>query len=504
MTQLPDNHAIIKKVTKGTLLIFMGNGVHLLLVFLSYALIARYISKEDFGYLSLALGVTTVLSMVCCLGYDKSLPTFKFKSSDANTSSTGSVAIPLTFDINNVLAFMVALILFVFAEQISELYNMPKLALSLKIMALSIPFVTLANLLVAYLQRYHDVQGKVIQDALSPLIRVLLIIGAILTQITLLTILWAHVVSFLVVAIMLVVYIRRRTADFRFGWTEFEVNCQLMRFSLPFFFVGVLGVMLLWLDIFLLGIFCTPEEVAAYTTGNRLVRLLPIIYSAFSFIYLPIASQLFVEKKLEQIRSLYALTAKWIYACTLPLFVVYIVTPDEIMKLCFGGKYAQDNLYFQILSLGFFFFVAIGLSDISMIAFGHTWVLLCCLIFNFVCNLGLDLLLIPLYGKIGAAISTTVAFSVTNMLCAIYIYRRFMIHAFRKDNIKLLVFTIPFIVAVKLMRENGMVDFNIIGAIFFALVLVSSAILVMKTYSDEDIVLLRRIQQKITKKQSLP
>lgn len=501
---MPDNHAIIKKVTKGTLLIFLGNGVHLLLVFLSYALTARYISKEDFGYLSLALGVTTVLSMICCLGYEKSLPTFKFDRSKSHALSDCSGGMPLTFDINNLLALAATLLLFVFAEQISELYKMPKLALSLKIMALSVPFVTLANLLVAYLQRYHDVQGKVIQDALSPLIRVVLIVGAILTQITLATILWAHLASFLVVTILLVVYTRRRIADFGFGWTDFDVNRQLFRFSLPFFFAGILGVIILWLDIFLLGIYSTPEEVAAYTTGNRLVRLLPIIYSAFSFIFLPIASQLFVEGKLEQIRNLYALTAKWIYACTLPLFVVYIVTPDEIMQLCFGAKYAHDNLYFQILCLGFFFFVSIGLSDISMIAFGHTWVLLGCLIVNFICNLGLDLLFIPLYGKIGAAISTTIAFSVTNILCAIYIYRRFMIHAFRKDNLKLLFFTSPFVVAVKLMQENGIVDFSIFGVTLFSIVLVSSAFLLMKTYSDEDIALLRRIQQKITKKQSLP
>jgi O-antigen/teichoic acid export membrane protein len=504
MSQMNENHVLMQKVTKGTLLVFIGNSFHLILVFVSYALIARYISKEDFGYLSISLGVSMVLSMLCCLGSEKSLPTFKPNKLQTNSGSTLSEGILSSFVFNCLLAVMVSLFLFYFAEQISILYKMPRLAMPLKIMAFAIPFMTLATLMVGYLQRNQDVWGKMIQDSLSPFIRVVLIVGAILTQLTFSMLLWFHVISFLIVALLLVTYARRRMVDFRFSWTGFEINRQLLMFSLPFFFVGMLTVLILWLDIFLLGFFCSPEEVAAYATGNRLVRLMPLIYSAFAFIYLPITFQLYAQEKLEEIRKLYALIAKWIYALTLPLFIVYFVTPNEIMNLCFGAKYAHDNLYFQVLCLGFLFFVLVGLSDITIIASGYTWVLLGCLIVNVVGNVGLDLILIPKYGKMGAAISSTTSFALANLLCAIFVYRRFMIHAFRKDNLKLILFTIPIIIAAKLVKEYGIYDFTILGVVLFSIILLPLSFFVTKNFSNDDIMLYKMIRLKITKKKSLP
>ena len=499
-----ENQILTQKVAKGTLLVFIGNIMHLLLVLVSHGLIARLVSKEDFGYLSLSLGISMMLSIFCCLGCERSIPVFMHNKLQTNGASIISEGILLSFVFSLLLTIAVTLFLYYFADQISALYKMPRLALSLKIMAFSIPFVTLGNLMVAYLQSYQDVWGKIFRDALSPLIRVVLIIGALLSEFTFLMLLWFHVFSFLIVAILLIMYARRRIIDFRLRWAGYEISRQLLMFSLPLFLGGILQVLFLWTDIILLGFFCSPEEVAAYTTGNRLVRLLPMIYSSFGFIYLPITSQLYAQGKFEEIRNLYALIAKWTYALTMPLFIVFYVTPDEIMNLCFGAKYAQDNLYFQVLCLGFFFFVLVGMTDTTLLAFGHTRLLLVCLVVTVVGNVGLDLILIPMYGKLGAAISSTISFSLSNLLCAIFVYRLFMIHALRKENLKLLLFTIPVIVAAQLLKKYGIFNFNIAGAVLLSMVLVPLSFFVTNNFSAEDMMLLKMIRLKMAKKQSLP
>ena len=82
----------------------------------------------------------------------------------------------------------------------------------------------------------------------------------------------------------------------------------------------------------------------------------------------------------------------------------------------YGEAYSDSAIYLALLSLGYYFNVALGFNGLTLNVVGRLRYIVTLNILAAVTNVGLNLILIPRYGALGAAIGTTVTLVVHNVL----------------------------------------------------------------------------------------
>lgn len=499
-SQLAEIQSTLRKVSKGTLIGFFGNALHLVLTVVCYGLITRSISKKEFGYLSLSLAIVNILSIFSCLGFDKSFPSFiakKLQSKEEVSSISRSIFSSFLLCIS--LGTLTAFVVYLSVDHLALILDKSGYSYPLRTLSFSIPFITASILMATYLQSFHNVWGKWCTDSLTPLIRLAFIAVFIIWDLSFGFLIWAHVISFFLVALFLFFFIQKQIPQFFLREASFPVTNELLRHSFPLFLSGIFVVVLSCSDTIILSFFAPAEQVGVYNAGIRLTQLLRLPYMSAGFIFLPLASQLFVQNRTDDLRLLYASTTKWLVALTLPLFTLFFLAPNDTMGIFFGPKYSYGNeFFFRILSFGFFLHILVGLSELSLIAFGRQKTLMLCLFISVVCNITLNFVLIPLYGKIGAAVATSLTSLLDNGLTAAFVYRFSRMHPFTKDYLKMVIFSLAIVSAIMILLDNNIISLARWELFVFASLLVPLTLVLTKSVSAEDMVLLRMLKGKLS------
>jgi O-antigen/teichoic acid export membrane protein/cell division septum initiation protein DivIVA len=171
------------------------------------------------------------------------------------------------------------------------------------------------------------------------------------------------------------------------------------------------------LDQVLLGLLTNKAEVGQYAVAAKL----PMVISGFAQIWVsaiyPHASKLFTHDSDALRRQLGSFTSLSVVAA-LPLIAGSAIVGTDVMTGLFGPAYRPAGTPFAILmGASAVVLVAINYTSLAMAA-GQERTFAMSVTVASIINVLLNLLLIPFYGAIGAAISTVAAESVVCLVCA--------------------------------------------------------------------------------------
>ncbi|MBE9594268.1 MAG: polysaccharide biosynthesis C-terminal domain-containing protein, partial [Proteobacteria bacterium] len=195
-------------------------------------------------------------------------------------------------------------------------------------------------------------------------------------------------------------------------------------------------MILAWTDTLMLGYFKTPIDVALYNAAITIAKLIGVPFASMLFLYIPITSQLYSQNLMPEIKRNYAILTKWIFAATLPVFLIFFLFPDTVLNFFFGSNYVQASVALKILVFGFFIHIFFGPNGTTLIAMGKVRVLMWATLFSAILNVVLNLSLIPPLGITGAATSSAVALCAVNILVAAKLFRLSGVHSFTKTLLK--------------------------------------------------------------------
>ena len=182
----------------------------------------------------------------------------------------------------------------------------------------------------------------------------------------------------------------------------------LLKKSLPLGLATMMIQIYLYFDTLLLGLFKGDEDVGFYNAAYKLVFFVLILDRVFTETLFPLITRLYKESQ-ERLENLLKRYARWIIALVLPIGVGGTLLASSIMILLYGPEYEKGIIVFQILVW------MVTLSSInSVYGFGligcdrekfYTMVITV----GTAVNILLNLLMIPLFGGVGAAL--TILFS---------------------------------------------------------------------------------------------
>jgi O-antigen/teichoic acid export membrane protein len=197
---------------------------------------------------------------------------------------------------------------------------------------------------------------------------------------------------------------------------------EMVSFSLPLVLATFITILLLRTDTLMIAYFESDVQVGLYEYAYPLAGAMSLALTAFGFLYLPMTSRLDADGRLDEVNVLYQVTTKWIYIVTFPAFLAFTVFSSDVLQIFFSERAAAAGPALTILSVGFFVSAAAGRSRETLSALGNTRAVLFSNAVAFAINVALNLVLIPRFGFVGAAVTS--ALSYTSLYTLVYFILR--------------------------------------------------------------------------------
>jgi O-antigen/teichoic acid export membrane protein len=253
------------------------------------------------------------------------------------------------------------------------------------------------------------------------------------------------------------------------------------------------------LDKVMIGkIISDKTEVGYYTQGEKIIKILLTLISSLGIVMLPRIAQKFAEKDNEAIKKYLNKSFNFTIMFSLPLIFGLIIVSDTFVPIFFGEGYDRVSIIMKIISPIILF---IGLSGIVgyqyFLPTKHQKEYTVSVIIGAISNFTINMLLIPKYGAVGAAIGTVVAEFIVALIEIIITIKFFDYKSIFIKNIKYLLFSIIMFAACyaanKFLDLGGyrliIIDVMIGCIIYFALLVMSKDELLFEV--------LRKIDNKI-------
>jgi O-antigen/teichoic acid export membrane protein len=492
----------LRKIARGTGIALIGSFLALLLGFIIRLIIARYGSEADYGIYSLAIVIMTFATTLVSLGLPDGVTRYiaYFRGKGESVKVRGVISYSL--QLAAAASIIISIALFFSAEYIaSNIFHTPDLARALKIFAIGIPFFTLINILVSVFRGFDRMEPQAyFQYILFNFLFLLLVLVLVLFHLSFASLFYTYVIALILTFVALMIYTIKKLPQpisFSRDQSSAGVRKELLFFSLPLLVTALLATIILWLDTLLLGYFKTPEIVGLYNAARPMAQFVSEPLALMLLIYTPVATGLYSQNLMAELRRNYTITTKWIVSLTLPFFLVLCLFPEAILNLFFGPTYTAAAPALRILSLGFIISNFFGPNQSILLAMRETKFIMWTVLATAIISVILYIVLIPPFGIIGAAISLAVSVIVAKIIIAIKVYLLCRAQPLSKNLLKPVVASIILTLIFKLAAGHLMAISWWILLLLFILyyAIYGMAVVLTRSFDREDIALLLEIER---------
>ncbi len=156
-------------------------------------------------------------------------------------------------------------------------------------------------------------------------------------------------------------------------------------------------------DIIFVGLFVAPESAGVYFNAFRTAGLLTLFMFAITLVAAPMVAQHYHAGEMRKAQAVTALCAWAGFLFSLAMFALFVVFGEQILSL-FGTSHHDGYIVLVLLSTGLMFDAATGPSRIVMMMTGHERDYVRIFGGVMIAGLAVQLLVIPVYGMVGAAV----------------------------------------------------------------------------------------------------
>lgn len=497
-------NSTLQKVAKGTGIVFFGTIAGIFLTFIGRVIIARFFTQAEYGIFSLAFVLLNFFAVVSTFGLRqgsaRQIAYYRGKNDLVKVQGivTSSLQIVVIGSI------LVSIVIFFASDVISTMiFHEPNLSYPLKIFSIAIPFFALIHVLASVFRGFDEVKPRIyFENILRNAIFFLLLMPVIVFGLSFSKAIYVFSASIIVSGIAFLVYTARRniyTVKLKTSFVTNPVGGDLLIFSLPLLGIAMLHMIMTWTDTLMLGYYKTSDVVGLYNGAFPLARLISLTLGSMSFIWVPIISQLYAQDLKEEMRRSYQVLTKWIFSISFPVFLLLLLFPETILSFFFSARYAEAALALQILSLGFIFHTFLGVNALTLLVMGKSRLLMLGSLIAATLNIILNVSLIPVWGIVGAATASFVAYFAVNTFNSIKLYQFSKIHPFTQSYLKPIIAScIPLFIIYGLISNLGSVSFWMLPIIFILFLGIYVIFFILtKSFDEEDITFLLAVEKKL-------
>jgi len=394
-----------KKYFKNTSWLFTEKIFRLLLSFFVSILVIRYLGPKEFGLLSYAISIFGLFSALSVLGLENITIRELVRNPEQRHYLLGSVFIL------RLVGGGATLVLIAFTLLISkEDYSTSLLILIISTSVIFQSFNVIDYYFRAEVKARYSVYVQIASVLITSAIKILLLI------LKAPLIYFAAVISveFIIAAIGFIMVYRYFGFKLSVGRFQKKLAVRLLKDSWPLILSGVAVSIYMKIDQVMIKNILNTEQVGYYAAAVRLSEawyFIPIALSNSLFPAIVNAKQVSEEFYNNRMQKLYDILAWMAIAIAVPVSFF----SKEIINIIFGIEFQSGA---PVLAIHIWAGVAVFLGvantqylineNFTKLSFFRTFI-------GMIFNVGLNFLLIPLYGIVGAAIATLVSYTLVTI-----------------------------------------------------------------------------------------
>lgn len=303
------------------------------------AILARFLSKKDFGLMAIATFVIGFSQMFIDMGISNAI-IYKKEVTHKQLSSL--------YWLNIISGCLIFLIMFLLAPYIATFYEEPKLKNVINIVALTFLIQPFGMQFAVLLQKDLDFKSLAIRDVGSKVLT--LIVGSLLGYLgfgvfalAISNLVGVAVATFL----LLVVGLKMHRPGFYFKYSEIK---EFVSFGLFQMGEKIMNYFNSQIDSVIIGKFLGMEVLGTYNIAKNLVMRPPqIINPIITKVSFPVMAK--IQHDIVKLKTIYLKTLNLMSSVNFPVFLFMAAFADPIVRLLFGDQWSEAIIVLQILSI---------------------------------------------------------------------------------------------------------------------------------------------------------
>lgn len=455
-----NNRGFKQTIFKNTFWLMIAEAATKGVGFLILVWLARHFGPEIYGKWAFALSFVTIFSILADFGF--SILTVREIARDKLKSAKY---------IDNIVVMKLVLgflSLGLMALIIQFLSKDPETVKLVYFLGIYIILNTFATFFQSIFRANEKMQYETTCRILQSLSLVILAAFFILNKGSILTISYAYVGAVLIGVVFSLLFVWRYFTKF-FLAIDFQTSKKLLKEAWPFGVSSFAIALYFYSSSVILGIMRSNAEVGFYNAGFRIISALFPIVGILSFSFFPQMSRAFKENY-NKFRNIIAKYTIVMFGVGLPFGIGGFIVAPELINFFYGEKYLQAVIPFQILV----WFLALNFISStysnSLFSCDKQKYVLRATIIGALFNIILNLIFIPKYGIIGAAVIMVLTEAVIFFNLFIILRKTIKINLLRSF---LLPFSLSILMALCLVGAKGIGITNpifliLIGAVVYA------------------------------------
>jgi O-antigen/teichoic acid export membrane protein len=427
-----------------------------------YGIFGIVVSLLGINYLFLLTGVRDAVSR-----YIAQAPTFAYPILKQGLRVQGVLSLTLAF------------LYFCFARIIANWLNDPSLVHYIRLSAMAIPLTAMYTVYLGFYNgmRYFDKEAM-IKSAYS-ITKVILVFCFVFLGFRISGAIFGYIVASLIVLLLAMYVFKCEKTAHSFDYKT------IVKFATPIVIFSVVSTLITSLDlIFVKAILQDNSKTGFYTAASNLTKTpLPIFY-AFSLTLFPSISKSTSRTDLPQTQTYIKNFLKYLAMLLIPTAFLVSATSKNLVTLFYSNQFSSAGEPLKILIFGMLFFSIFTLLITVINASGRPII---SMVFGLVIiplNITLNLILIPSYQLVGAALATSFSILFGLFVAGIYVYSKFKALVDFGMLVKILVASLVIFAIAIVFPVSGfflLVEYAILFVFYFLL------LYLLKSVITEDI-----------------
>ncbi|MCC6169009.1 MAG: flippase [Caldilineaceae bacterium] len=412
-----------RRQLRGSSLLLLGQIFSKGANFATQILIVRYLSQSDYGAFAYALSIVALAHSFTTFGLDRAVTRFVpiYHEQQDYNRLFGT----LLMVVGTILSVGLSVVLLFYGLQPSLLKGAIEDDLArtlLMILILLAPVQAMDDLLIGMFAVFSSSRSIFFRKhILTPGLKLLVVLALMWSGSSVFFLAGGYVlVGAVGVAfyIVLLIHLMRKQGLFqRFQRAAVIIPWrEVLAFTVPLLTSDLVYSVMNSMDAVLLEHFHNAVDVAALRAVQPTARLNQMVLASFGILFTPAAARMFARNDREGVNNLYWQNAVWTAVGSFPIFALTFSVAHSVTLLLYGERYESSAIILALLSFAYYFNAALGQNGLTLKVFGHVRYIVVINVLAVVANLAINLLLIPRYGALGAAIGTTATLILHNIL----------------------------------------------------------------------------------------
>lgn len=385
--------------------------------------LARLLGADQLGLYSLATSALTLAMGIALFGLDAGVVRYiavqTARKDEAGVWGTIQIGIGVPLLASAVLGTL----LFAFSQAVAVyLFDEPRLTYLLQLASVFVPLMVINDMLGNALKGFKQIQrSSLAMFVFQPITRLVLIAIFALVGMNAAWAVVTYGLASVTASGAMIYYLQRHFGLKRpFGIRRDDFR-ELMRFSFPVWLSGLMARFQGNIQSFFLGSMSTIAGVGIFSVANQITMVSGEFSSSINTASKPIIAELHERNDRPQMSSIYQATNKLVMMVQLPIFLTIMLLPGPLLSI-FGESFTGGATALIILAVADLLNTATGMGGIIIDMTGYTRLKLVNSIIRLVLYIAFDLLFIPKWGLVGAALAVLAGEGAVNLLRMLQVF----------------------------------------------------------------------------------